>query len=95
MFDKYVRYVLRSRIFFASNLSLLSINLLNIIIKGTANTFKLEYNDHLWDPQKSSVVNRRSLFGGHLCKKKYRMGPKNSGLYRQVVAIRRWSLTQV
>jgi hypothetical protein len=54
-------------------------------------TVKPVYNDHPWDPKIEAFVGRWSLFRGHLPK----LGPQNGGRYRQLVAIRRWSLAQV
>ncbi len=34
-----------------------------------SSTVKLVYNDHPWDPKKVAVVDRWSLFSGHLCSK--------------------------
>ncbi len=47
------------------------------------------FNDHLWDPSKVAVVERWSLFRGHLCNKSYNWDLK------MVVIVDRWSLAQV
>ncbi len=36
---------------------------------GGTNTVKLVYNDHRWDPKIVAVIDRWSLFRGHLCNK--------------------------
>ena len=59
------------------------------------NTVKHVYNDHPWDPKFVAVVDRWSLFRGTFMLQKFKMGPQNGGRYRQVVAIRRWSLALV
>ncbi len=53
------------------------------------------YNDHPRDPKFVAVVERWSLFRGSFTLWKLKLGPQNSGHCRQVVAIRRWLLTQV
>ena len=59
-------------------------------------TVKPVYNDHHWDPKIVAVVDRWSLFRDHLCNKSSEWGLINGGgRYRQVVAIRRWSLVLV
>jgi len=50
------------------------------------------YKDH---PKFVVVVDRWSLFRGSFMLWKLKLGPQNSGRYRQVVIIQRWSLTQV
>ena len=60
----------------------------------TRNTVKPVYNDHPWDPNIVAVVDRWSLFRGHLFYKKSKWDLK-SGRCRQVVAIWGWSLAQV
>ncbi len=42
------------------------------------------YNDHPWNPKIVAVVDRWSLFGGHLCTQSSN-GTKSGGRYRQVV----------
>ena len=55
-------------------------------------TVKPAYNDHTRDPKIVAAVDRRSLFGGHLCYKRSNWDLKTVAV---VVAIRRWSLAQV
>ena len=43
---------------------------------------KLVYNDHPWDPKIEAVINRWSMFKGHLC---FRIRPKNGGRCWQAV----------
>ncbi len=50
-------------------------------LHATQGTVKPQYNDNSLDPKLVAVVERRSLF---------KMGSHKSGLYRQVVTIRRW-----
>jgi len=57
-------------------------------------TVKPVYNDHPRDPKKVTVLDRWSLFSGHLCYIVV-IYVIDSGRCWQVVAIRRWSLTQV
>jgi hypothetical protein len=52
------------------------------------------YNDHPRDPKFVAVVDRWLLFRGSFMLYKMKTGPQNGGRYRQVVVIRRWSLTQ-
>ncbi len=59
------------------------------------NTLKPVYNDHLWDPKFVAIVDRWSLFRGTFMLQKLKLGLQNRGRCRQVVVIRRWSLTQV
>jgi hypothetical protein len=54
-----------------------------------ATTVKLVYNDHPWDPKIVAVVDRWSLFRGHLCNK----SPKWD--LKMVVVRGRWSLSEV
>jgi hypothetical protein len=58
-------------------------------------TVKFVYNDHPRDPKFVAVVDRWSLFKGRFMLKRFKLGLKNNGRYRQVVVIRRWSLAQV
>jgi hypothetical protein len=58
-------------------------------------TVNLVYNAQPWDPKIVAVVDSWSLFSGNLFIKKFQMGPQNSGRYRHVVAIRKWSLVRV
>ncbi len=53
------------------------------------NFFEPTYKDHPWDPKIEAVVDRWSLFRGHLCNKNSKWDLK------MVVVIDRWSLTQV
>ena len=57
-------------------------------------TVKPVYNDHPQDPKIVAVVDWWSLLRGHLCCVHSKWGLK-SGYCREVVVIRRWSLTQV
>ncbi len=50
------------------------------------NTVKLVYNDHPWDPKIVAVVDRWSLFRGHLCNKGSKWDLK------MMVVIDSWSL---
>ena len=50
------------------------------------NTVKLVYNDHPRDPKIVAVVDRWSLFRGHLCNKSSEWDLK------MVVVVDRWSL---
>ena len=59
------------------------------------NTVNPGYNDHPWDPKIVVVVDRWSLLRGHLCYKSSNKGSQNGSRYRQLVAVWRWSLTQV
>ncbi len=45
--------------------------------KININTVKPVYNDHPRDPKIVAVVDRWSLFRGHLCQKKIEFGPQN------------------
>jgi hypothetical protein len=67
------------------------------LLKGVGCTFtvKLVNSDPPLDPKKVAVVDRWSLFGGHLFNKNFKMGPENGGLYGQVVVIGKLSLAQV
>jgi len=49
-------------------------------------TVKPVYNDHPRDPKRVAAVDRRSLFGGHLCYK------RSNGDLKIVVVVDRWSL---
>ena len=49
-------------------------------------TVKLVYNDHPWDPKIMAVVDKWSLFKGHLCYKSSKWDPK------MMVVEDRWSL---
>jgi hypothetical protein len=51
-----------------------------------SSTVKLLYNDHPWDPKKVAVVDRWSLFSGHLCSKSLKWDLKIVGVTD------RWSL---
>jgi hypothetical protein len=53
-------------------------------------TVKPVYNDHPWDPEIVVVVDKWSLFRGHLCNKSFKRGLKmvvvaDSGRYSEVV----------
>ena len=48
-------------------------------------TVKPVYNDHPWDPKIVAVVDRWSLFRGHLSNKKFKLGPLNGGRCRLVL----------
>jgi hypothetical protein len=61
----------------------------------TSNTVKPVYNDHPRDPKFVVVVDRWSLFRGRFMLWSLKLGIQNGGRCRQVVAIQRWSLTQV
>jgi len=61
----------------------------------SSTTVKLVHNDRPRDPKFVAVVDRWSLFRGSLQLWKLKLGPQYSGRYRQVVVIRRWSLTQI
>jgi len=65
-----------------------------IAINCFAITVKPVYNDHPRDPKLVAVVDRWSLFRGSFIIWKLKSGPRNSGCCRQVVVIRKWSLTQ-
>jgi hypothetical protein len=52
-------------------------------------TVKPVYNDHPWDPNIVAVVDRWSLYRGHLCNKSPNWDLK------MLVVIDRWSLAQV
>ncbi len=59
-------------------------------------TVKPVYNDHPREPKFVAVVDRLSLFRGcFMLLKKIKTGPRNGSRCRQVVVIRRWSLTKV
>ncbi len=59
------------------------------------NTAKPLYNDHPRDPKFVIAVDSWLMFRGSLILQKIKLGPQNDGRDRQVVVIRRWSLTQV
>jgi hypothetical protein len=60
------------------------------------NTVKLVYNDHSRDTKFVAVVDRWSLFKiSFMLLQGLKLGIQNSGRWRQVVAIRRWSLVQL
>ncbi len=65
------------------------------IVEESLYTVKPVYNDHPRDPKFVAVVDRWSLFRGRFMLWSLKLGLQNGGRCRQVVAIRRWSLTQV
>ena len=76
--------------------------LLNHSFSKIANTVKPVYNDHPRDPKIVSVVDRWSLFRGHLCNKNSKWNTKMMGRfwqvgvrYLKVAVVDRWSFTPV
>ncbi len=57
-------------------------------------TVKPVYKDHHWNPKLVAIVDRWSLFRGHLCKKALN-GTTKWWLSLKAVAFRKWLLAQV
>ncbi len=72
-----------------------SIKLSSSVISGFRSTVKPVYNGHPRDPKFVAVDDTWSLFGGRFLSLRLKFGLQNGGRCRQVVVIRRWSLTQV